>query len=258
MTSRETTLTLIGGPTVLIELGGFRLLTDPTFDAPGRYQGAVVTLEKVAGPALPPEAVGTIDAVLLSHDQHLDNLDRSGRAFLPRAGRVFTTPIGAERLGGIAEGLAPWESARLDAADGRSLDVTATPARHGPPGVEPALGEVAGFLLGLDEPGDTVYVTGDTVWYEGVAEVAKRFRPRLVVLFAGSAKPRGPFHVTMDNNDAIETAHAFPQARIVAVHNNGWGHFTESQADTAEAFATLGLASRLQTLEPGRPVRLRL
>jgi hypothetical protein len=75
---------------------------------------------------------------------------------------------------------------------------------------------VTGFLLGLNEPGDAIYVTGDTVWYEGVAEVARRFQPRLVILFAGSAKPRGPFHITMDNNDAIETAHAFPQAKIVA------------------------------------------
>jgi L-ascorbate metabolism protein UlaG (beta-lactamase superfamily) len=29
------TLTLIGGPTALIEISGFRLLTDPTFDQPG-------------------------------------------------------------------------------------------------------------------------------------------------------------------------------------------------------------------------------
>jgi len=28
-------ITLIGGPTALIEIDGFRLLTDPTFDAPG-------------------------------------------------------------------------------------------------------------------------------------------------------------------------------------------------------------------------------
>jgi len=32
---RPITLTLIGGPTVLIEYGGYRLLTDPTFDPPG-------------------------------------------------------------------------------------------------------------------------------------------------------------------------------------------------------------------------------
>jgi L-ascorbate metabolism protein UlaG (beta-lactamase superfamily) len=32
----EVRLTHIGGPTVLIEAGGWRLLTDPTFDPPGR------------------------------------------------------------------------------------------------------------------------------------------------------------------------------------------------------------------------------
>jgi L-ascorbate metabolism protein UlaG (beta-lactamase superfamily) len=171
---------------------------------------------------------------------------------------VFTSPVGAERLGQAVQGLAPWESVRLDAADGRSLHVTATPARHGPPGIEGAMGEVAGFVLGLEVPGDAIYITGDTVWYEGVAEVAKRFRPRLVILFAGAARPRGPFHITMDNNDALETAFAFPQARIVGVHNNGWRHYTESQADLIQAFTTLGLVSRLQPLEPGQPVRLTL
>src|SRR5580698_2708140 len=111
------TLTLIGGPTVLIEIGGFRLLTDPTFDAPRSYQREAVTRVKTTGPALLPEALGAIDAVLLSHDHHIDNLDLSGRAFLPHAGRVFTTPVGAQRLGQAVQGLAPWDSTRLDATD---------------------------------------------------------------------------------------------------------------------------------------------
>jgi hypothetical protein len=41
------------------------------------------------------------------------------------------------------------------------------------------------------EPGDAVYLTGDTVFYEGVVEVARRFRPQLVVIFAGAARTRG-------------------------------------------------------------------
>lgn len=73
-------ITLIGGPTALIEIDGFRLLTDPTFDAPGPYQLPHVTLEKTVGPALKADAIGPVDAVLLSHDQHSDNLDNSGRA----------------------------------------------------------------------------------------------------------------------------------------------------------------------------------
>ena len=102
------TITLIGGPTALIEAGGFRFLTDPTFDPPGDYAMPRVTLRKTAGPVLCADAVGPIDAVLLSHDQHADNLDHAGQAFLPQAGRVLTTVAGAERLGGNAEGLAPW------------------------------------------------------------------------------------------------------------------------------------------------------
>ena len=99
------TLTLIGGPTALIEIDGFRLLTDPTFDAPRAYQLPHVKLEKLSGPALGEDAIGEIDAVLLSHDQHADNLDHSGKHFLPKAKRVLTTEVGAKRLGGHAEGL---------------------------------------------------------------------------------------------------------------------------------------------------------
>jgi L-ascorbate metabolism protein UlaG (beta-lactamase superfamily) len=251
----ETTLTLIGGPTVLIETAGFRLLTDPTFDGPGSYNLGAVTLVKQKGPALPADSIGSIDAVLLSHDQHADNLDHGGRALLPQAGAVFTTPIGAERLGGAVQGLAPWQTVTLDGG-GRKLLITATPARHGPPGIEPIAGDVTGFALGLDEPGDTLYVTGDTVWYEGVAEVARRFKPRIVLLFAGAAKTRGAFHLTMNANDALETAQAFPHAQLVPVHTDGWAHFSESQAELAQAFSALGQAQRLCLLEPGRATRL--
>ena len=65
----EPVITLIGGPTALIEANGFRVLTDPTFDAPGEYQLPHVTLKKVAGPARTAEQIGQVDAVLLSHDQ---------------------------------------------------------------------------------------------------------------------------------------------------------------------------------------------
>jgi L-ascorbate metabolism protein UlaG (beta-lactamase superfamily) len=257
MPSFDVTLTLIGGPTVLVEFGGLRLLTDPTFDEPGVYESAV-PLEKTSGPALSAAEVGEVDAVLLSHDQHFDNFDHAGRAFLAKARHTYTTPVGAGRLGGAAIGLAPWRTATLENKEGRRFFVTGAPARHGPPGIEPISGDVAGFLIGQHEEGDALYFAGDTVWYEGVAEVARRYKPALVIINAGSAEPRGRFHVTMDANDAIETAHAFPKAKIVGVHNEGWKHFAETAADLAQAFRALGVADRLLTLERGRPVTLAL
>ncbi len=244
-------ITLIGGPTALIEVDGFRLLTDPTFDAPGAYQLPHVTLEKLSGPALGAESIGEVDAVLLSHDQHADNLDHSGKASLARAKRVLTTVAGAKRLAGHAEGLMPWATTELTSKDGHALTITATPARHGPAGIEPLSGDVIGFVLTSKDKSPPIYISGDTVWYDGVAEVARRFKAGVVLPFAGAAQTRGPFHLTMDTNDTIEIARAFPDAVIVPLHTDGWAHFRQNAKDLRASFDTLGFGSRLKILEPG-------
>jgi len=114
---KDVRITHTGGPTVLIEVQGWRLLTDPTFDPPGRkYRfGWGTGSEKLAGPAIAANELGAIDAVLLSHDHHGDNLDDAGRALLAVAGVVLTTTPGARRLGGNARGLQPWATIRLEA-----------------------------------------------------------------------------------------------------------------------------------------------
>jgi len=253
----EVTITYIGGPTALIEFGGLRLLTDPAFDpAGGDYTTGPVTLHKLEGPAHPAASLGRVDAVLLSHDHHFDNLDHAGRDLLATAGGVLTTQDGEERLGGNAVGIAPWEVFDLSGPNGRILRIIATPARHGPRGFEPISGDVVGFLLTLGDR--TIYVSGDTVWYDGVADIASRYDVDVAILFTGAARPRGAFHVTMDNNDAVEAAHAFGEAQIVAVHNEGWGHFSETQGDLAQLFEVLGLKPRLRLVERGVPLSLEL
>jgi L-ascorbate metabolism protein UlaG (beta-lactamase superfamily) len=245
-------ITLIGGPTALIEIDGFRLLTDPTFDAPGDYPLPHVKLEKLTGPAISADAIGEVDAVLLSHDQHADNLDHSGRDFLKRAKRVLTTEIAATRLGGHVEGFAPWLSTELRGKNGNTLTITATPARHGPAGIEPLAGDVIGFVVASSKEGSRpVYISGDTTWFDGVAEVARRFKCGVVMPFAGAAQTRGPFHLTMDTNDTIETARAFGDAVIVPVHTDGWAHFRQNANDLRVSFDALGFGKRLKLLEPG-------
>ena len=226
-------ITLVGGPTALIEIGGFRLLTDPTFDAPGEYKLPHVTLEKLSGPALGAGSIGPV---------------------LKTASRVLTTIAGAKRLGGNAEGLAPWAGTELIKPDGSVLTITAAPARHGPAGIEPMSGDVIGFVLTSTAPGfRPIYITGDNVWFDGVAEVARRFKAGVVLPFGGAAQTRGPFHLTMDTNDTIETARAFPDAVIVPVHHDGWKHFRQNGDDLKSSFDTLGFGTRLKMLEPGVP-----
>ncbi len=241
-------ITYIGGPTALLEFAGLRFLTDPTFDPAGQeYPTAAYTLRKTAGPALTPDSLGRLDAVLLSHDHHFDNLDHAGRALLSKVSRVFTTPAGAQRLGGNATGLAPWESADLSTPDGRILQVTGTPARHGPPGGD--RGPVTGFVLArTDSPQHAIYISGDTVWYEEIGEVGKRFHIEQAILFMGAARVRaaGPANLTFTAAEAVEFARAFPVAVIIPLHYEGWEHFSESRREIEETFAAAGLQSRLR------------
>jgi hypothetical protein len=93
--------------------------------------------------------------------------------------------------------------------------VTATPARHGPVGIEPNCGDVIGFVLAFPNEG-------------------------------------------MNVNDAIETAHAFPNAVIVPVNCDSWAHFRQDRGDLERSFAALGLGSRLRLLEPGMATTIEL
>jgi L-ascorbate metabolism protein UlaG (beta-lactamase superfamily) len=252
------TVTYIGGPTALIELGGLRLLIDPTFDPAGsEYRTPTYVLRKTQGPAISPDEIGAPDVVLLSHDHHLDNLDRSGRQVLQRSASIVTTVIGGPRISEKAVGLAAWQSHDMPTSDGRVLRITATPARHGPSDGD--RGPVIGFILGFaDDPRPVVYISGDTVWYDGIVEVSRRFQPRVAMLFAGAARvPEvGPDHLTLTAAEAVEAARMFVDALIVPLHFEGWAHFSESRADIEQAFDEAGIADRLRWLPAGRAVDL--
>lgn len=248
--------TYIGGPTALIEIEGARFLTDPTFDPAGTdYPTPAYTLHKLQDPALNTGRLGRIDGILLSHDHHFDNLDRSGRILLTQSPIVYTTTVGAERLGSSVVGLTPWQTIQHRAPAG-SIAITATPGRHGPPDGD--RGPVIGFVLGSGA--SRVYVSGDTVWYEGVQEVIRRFDPAIALLNLGAAKVAvaGPAPLTFTAEEAVRFAQAAPRAVIVPLHFEGWAHFSEGRQEVEGAFSGAGLESRLRWLEPGQRTRINL
>jgi L-ascorbate metabolism protein UlaG (beta-lactamase superfamily) len=260
-------ITHIGGPTALIEVGGWRILTDPTFDVPGRRYsfGWGTFSRKLAGPAVAPSDLGTIDAVLLSHDHHDDNLDPAGRALLPSVGTVVTTQSGAKRLerdgARKVRGLAAWATTRLEADDKTSIEITATPCRHGPPLSRPLVGDVIGFALRWDsQRHGAVWISGDTVLYDGVREVPRRIDVGTALLHLGGVRfpISGPFHYTMTAKDAIELTRLAQPHTAIPIHYEGWKHFREGR-DAIErelAAAPPELKQRFRWIPIGEPVEL--
>ncbi|MGW1671208.1 MBL fold metallo-hydrolase [Streptomyces sp. NPDC002324] len=240
----KTTATYIGTATVLLEVGGLRLLTDPAFDpAPAEYPKGPVTLRSLTGAAVAPGDLPAIDAVLLSHDEHPDNLDEAGRALL--AGRtVLTTVSGAERLGGKAVGLAPWTAYELD-SDGGSVRITATPGRHA--------GDVIGFVIQTPGQDEALYISGDTVYYDELDEIGRRFPVGTALLHFGAAVVEwfGDDFITMDGAQGAALAKSLGATTVVPIHYDAWDHFTQGREGIVEAFTQAGIPDRLRWLTPG-------
>ena len=239
-------VTRIGGPTALVEWEGWRILTDPTFDPPGRtYSFALGTSSrKTTGPAIPLDEIGPVDVVLLSHHHHADNLDDAGRAGLPKARTVLTTVAGAKALTADgahpdARGLAAGDAVALAAEGKRDLVVTATPCRHGAPLTGPIVGPVVGFALSLEgdaRPG--LWMTGDTVMYGGLRRAATGMRPDVALVHIGAVRfpLTGPLAYTMDAGDAVDLIELAEPGVAVPIHVEGWSHFSQQEEVAAQVF----------------------
>ena len=253
-------MTHIGTATTILEIGSVRFLTDPVFDLPGQvyHFGYGTSGKKLTAPAIQPEDIGKIDAVLLSHDHHEDNLDQAGRALLPLSGNVVTTRAGAKRLGNNSIGLRTWDSTTIT-ADGTEVKVTAVPARHGSLWSYIIVGETTGFVLEWSgQKHGALYFSGDTVWFNGIHEIAHRFKIGTAVLHIGQASfpITGPIRFTLNAKEAIRVLKILNPRTAIPLHYEGWSHFREPRAVAEKQFAAAGLNEKVRWLPLGVPVEI--
>jgi L-ascorbate metabolism protein UlaG (beta-lactamase superfamily) len=259
---QECSITILGGPTTVLDIGGLRVVADPTFDDPGPHG----YLTKTIGPAVAEDSLGPVDLVLVSHDAHPDNFDDRGRVFTRTTPLVLTGPSTAARLGTPAIGVPVWSSHSVPRGDGLGdLQILAVPAVHGPEdGPRDSEGnincEVTGFVLsGQGLP--TVYISGDNASIRAVTEIARR-GPRIdvAVLFAGAARVPAKFRgrpLTLDAVRAAAAAAVLNALRVVPAHYDGWAHFSETRDDIERAFDEAGLSSVLRVADHGTWIPLR-
>ena len=251
---------------MLIDLNGFRIVTDPAFDpAGGSYQsGGGRVLKKLQSPAIRPEELGPVDLVLLSHDQHKDNLDNAGRQFLSAVPKIISTPEAKERLGlDTVIGLDDWHTATIDTPLVPNLRITATPCQHGSDEeLHRIAGHVIGFILQWEGQGSgALYISGDTVFFPGIEEIAARYTIDTAILHIGRAgfpAQIGDRYLTFTVAEAIKTARLMNVNRLIPTHREGWEHFLEQPGFAHERIIAAGLENKLVWLNPGQPVTLEI
>ncbi|HEX4746994.1 MAG TPA: MBL fold metallo-hydrolase [Gaiellaceae bacterium] len=209
-------ITLFRNATVVVELAGKRILVDPMLDDMGARPPIEGTANQIANPVVPlpfpaEEVVRDLDAAIVTH-RHRDHLDTRGEELLPRNIPVFCQPEDEPAL------LELGVDARV-VADGvvwEGITITRTPARHGSGRIAELLAPVSGFVL------DDLYIAGDTVWYEAVAETIERHHPRVAVVNAGGAEFLEGGLIVMGAEDVREVVARVPV--VIAVHMEALNH----------------------------------
>ena len=227
--------------TLIVELAGRRLLVDPMLDGAGTRPPIYNTANPVPNPTVPlpfaaEEVVRDLDAVVVTH-RHRDHLDARAEELLPRDVPVFCQPEDEDALRALGLDARAVEGAH----DWAGLRITRTPARHGSGPIAELLAPLSGFVL------DDLYVAGDTVWYEGVAETIERHRPRVAVVNAGGAEFLEGGLIIMGVDDVREVAARVPT--VVAVHMEALNHCHLSRAALREAVPGVLVPEDGETLE---------
>ena len=259
-------LTFVGNATVLLRWGPFTLLTDPNFLHAGQraYLGHGLSTRRLLEPALSIEELPPLDAVVLSH-LHGDHWDRVSRRGLPRALPVLTTPHAARRLQGLhgfrrALGLDTWESHEV-VKEGSVVRVTALPGRHGPGLLDRLLPPVMGSLLEFGDAGgevaSRVYLTGDTLMFDGIHEIARRCPGvDLAVVHLGGTTLPGGLMVTMDGAQGADLLDVVRPRRAVPVHVDDYSAFASPLSDFTDEVARRGLGEIVRVVGRGETVSL--
>ncbi len=252
------TVTFVGTATVILRYGGYTILTDPNFLHAGDHVhlGYGITAERQTDPALDIEDLPPVDFVLLSHF-HGDHFDRVAQERLDRDLPIVTTGHGAENLAdlGFEEtyALDTWQ--QLDVRKGDvDLTVTATPGTHAPGPLSKALPPVMGSVLEFesdDRESFRLYVTGDTLMHDELADVPRRFPDiDLALLHLGGTKVLG-IVLTMDAEQGVEAVELFDADTSIPIHYDDYDVYESSLAEFREAVAAAGLEDRVAYLDRG-------
>lgn len=252
-------ITHIGTATALLDIDGVVFLTDPAFDPAGSEYPIPghQSLVNNVGPALEINQLPHIDAILLSHEDHDDNLDHKGRTLL-EGRRVFTTQDGANKLAPRPDvyGFVPWQSRHVTVGH-KHFTITATFCKHW---IE---GETVGFMIESDSFGidtatglpNAVWFGGDTVNAPELQHIKEKWHVVVAILNLGNAIVEG-LQITMSGHDAAILCQDLGVEYICPIHFDGWLHFTEHGEELKKSLVRESIVERVRWLKLGEAVQI--
>lgn len=256
-------ITQIRNATLIVEYAEKKFLIDPFLAEKDTYPAFPYTelhyqTTPCVGLPISIDEIVKVDAVIVTH-LHLDHFDDAAKEALPKDIKIFAqSEEEAEEI--RKAGFKDVAVLQEDGAFFENIKLTKTKGMHGigeavfeiweefrQQNISP---EVCGVVF--NHPNEkTLYIAGDTVWYDDVQEAIETHAPDIIVLNAGDAKFEGGHSIIMGKKDVYEVYKAAPHAKIIASHMESVNHASLSRKELKSFLSEKEISSSVLVPDDG-------
>ncbi|WP_458127040.1 MBL fold metallo-hydrolase [Paenibacillus sp. Z3-2] len=242
----------IRNATIVVEYAGYKFLVDPFLAEKGAYPPFPNSIREDRNPLVdlpvPTESLlNNLDAVILTH-LHLDHYDDVAKKVIPKEIKMFVQNQEDADLV-QKDGFTNVEVLQED-TEFNGIQLIKTPGEHGRGEILKMAGLVCGVVF--KHSGEkTLYVAGDTVWYEAIHEVLTTYKPDVIVVNGGDNQFIQMGSLVMGKDDIYEVCKAAPDAKIISVHMEAVNHWGLSRGELKNFVNEKGISDNVFVPEDG-------
>ncbi|WP_336184127.1 MBL fold metallo-hydrolase [Bacillus sp. 205(2023)] len=243
----------IRNATLVVEYAGKTFLIDPMLAEKGTYPPFPNSPRQdqknplVSLPTSADHIINNLDAVIVTH-LHLDHFDDAAKDMLPKDIKMFVqNEEDAKEVRNA--GFQHVEILTTD-TDFEGIQLIKTKGEHGRGDILKLAGLVCGVVF-KHQSEKTLYVAGDTVWYDAIQEEIDTHQPEIIVVNGGNNQFFEGGSLVMGKEDIHETHQAAPHAKIIVSHMEAVNHWALSREELKGFIHEKGMSSHVLVPDDG-------
>ncbi|PWN71604.1 MBL fold metallo-hydrolase [Chryseobacterium phosphatilyticum] len=217
--------------TLLLKIDKVSILVDPMLGEKGSLGKFPMTDSDLLNPLLDlpftreelVKKLATIDAVAITH-LHPDHWDSAAVELIDKNIPVLCPDSISEQIAqqGFQNIISIHDHIRW-----KNIDISMTKGKHGTGEIGEKMGVVNGFVFKKEN--QSVYIVGDSIWYEDIANEIDQHQPQHIVVAGGAATFSVGEPIIMTSNDIVKVCQQAPQAKVWVTHLEAVSHCKEDR-----------------------------
>ncbi|WP_213279502.1 MBL fold metallo-hydrolase [Chryseobacterium indologenes] len=246
--------------TLLLNIDGVSILIDPMLGEKGSRGKMPMTDSELLNPLvdLPfnkeelNKKLKSVDAVAVTH-LHPDNWDVAAIELLDKNIPVICPDVISKQIAG--QGFKNIITINNDPVQFKNIEISTTKGQHGTGEIGEKMGIVNGFVFKTENK--SVYIAGDTIWYDEIAQEIAQHQPQHIIVAGGAATFSIGDPIIMTSEDILKVCEYAPESTVWVTHLETLSHCREDRKFIKEKINENSLEKRCFVLDNGEEAELK-